>query len=142
MAVHAAGRKQAHHVQRAVVLDRLLAGVDQLRVVEEAAAVDRGVDPGQLLVHHPAGADVHVADLGVAHLAVGQADEAALGVDQRGRAGLPQPAPVGHIGLGDGVVARILAVAPAVQDQQDHGFRAVCSFWHVVWPCEQWQVRL
>src|SRR5690606_30948480 len=115
----------SHDVQDAVVGDRLLAGGDQLGVVEEAAAFDRGVDAGQFLVHHPACADVHVADLGVAHLPVRQADVSTLGVDQGGRAGFPQPAPVGHVGLGDGVVARILAVAPAVQDQQDHGLGAV-----------------
>ena len=42
--------------------------------VEERAVGDRGVDPRQVLEHGPAGAEVEVADLGVAHLARRQAD--------------------------------------------------------------------
>ena len=42
--------------------------------VEERAVRDRRVDPGQVLEHRPAGAEVQVADLGVAHLPGRQAD--------------------------------------------------------------------
>ena len=45
----------------------------ECRTVEERAIRDRGVDPRQVLEHRPAGADVEVAHLGVAHLAGGQA---------------------------------------------------------------------
>ena len=64
--------------------------VGQRRGLGEAAVGDRVADAHQFLLHHAAGADVHVADLGVAHLAVGQADVAAGGVQQGVRAGLPQ----------------------------------------------------
>ena len=51
------------------------------------AAVRHGVaDPHQFLLHHAAGADIQVPDLGVAHLALRQPDVAAGGV-QEARAG-------------------------------------------------------
>ena len=58
----------------------------QLGVGEEAAVLDRRVDAGQVLVDDAAGAEVHVADFGIAHLPVRQADVAAFGMDQRVRA--------------------------------------------------------
>jgi hypothetical protein len=98
---------------------RGLAGGAQLGVVEEAAVLDRGVDPGQVLVDDPARAEVHVPDLGIAHLPVRQADVAAFGMDQGVRGLLPDPPPVRQVGLRQGVVLRLLAMAPAIQDQQD-----------------------
>ena len=71
-----------------------------------------------------------MADLGIAHLSVRQADMAALGVDQGVRAGGPQPVPVGDIGQGQRVVAWVLPVAPAIEDQQDDRFRARGGFMH------------
>ena len=44
---------------------------------KKRAVGDRVVDPGQVLLDDRAGAEVEVADLGVAHLPVGQADVAA-----------------------------------------------------------------
>jgi hypothetical protein len=44
------------------------------RVLEELAIADRFGDAGEVLIHHSSGAQVHVADFGVAHLAVRQAD--------------------------------------------------------------------
>src|SRR6185312_8631086 len=43
-------------------------------IVEERAVLDRIVDPGQVLPHHGARAEVQVPDLRVAHLPLGQAD--------------------------------------------------------------------
>ena len=125
VAVHAAGRKQAHHVQGAAAGQHRVAGGVEFGVVEEAGVLDRRVDPGQVLVDDAAGADVHVPDFGIAHLPVRQADVAAFGVDQGGRMFGQQPAPGGHVGLGDGVVGGIVAVAPAIEDQQDDGAGAV-----------------
>ena len=42
------------------------------RVLEEVAALDRLVDPHEILVDHPARADGQVADLGVPHLPGGR----------------------------------------------------------------------
>jgi hypothetical protein len=124
VAVHAAGREQAHDVKRPAGLARRGAGRAQLGVGEETAVLDRGVDPGQVLVDDPAGAQIHVPDLGIAHLPVRQADVAALGVDQRMRPLRPQPAPVRQLGQRQGVVGRVLAMPPTVQDHEHDGLGA------------------
>ncbi len=82
--VHAAVGDEAEQVQApARAVAGPLAGGEQRLVLEEAAVGDRVVDPGQVLLDDRAGAEVEVADLGVAHLAVGQADVAALGGELR-----------------------------------------------------------
>ena len=70
---------------------RPLAGAEQGLVVEEAAVGDRVVDPGQVLLDDRAGAEVEVADLGVAHLSLRQADVTALGGELGVRELLPEP---------------------------------------------------
>lgn len=120
VAVHAAGRQQAEHVQGAVGAHGVDGGV-QRRVEVEAAVLERRLDPGQVLPDHAAGPQVHVADLGVAHLSLGQADRAAMGGDQGVRTGRAQAVPVRRVGGGDGVVGRIVAMAEAVEDQQQQG---------------------
>ena len=86
----------------------------------EAAVLGRLADPRQLLHHHPAGADVQVADLGITHLAVRQPDIAAGRVKERVRAGLPEPVEVRLARLADGIVGGLLAPAEAVEDHQHH----------------------
>ena len=58
----------------------------QHRVARELAGLDRVVDAREVLVDDAAGADVEMADLGVAHLSVGQADAMLGRVDRRVRA--------------------------------------------------------
>ena len=71
-------------------------------------------------MHHAAGADVHVANLGVAHLPVGQADVAAGGVQKSVRTGLPQLGEGGGLGEADGVVLGCLTPAEAIEDHQHY----------------------
>ena len=71
--VDAAARDQADQVQRSGAVARRRACRPQRRVLEEAAVRDRLVDAGEVLLDDRAGAEVQVADLGVAHLARGQA---------------------------------------------------------------------
>ena len=68
--VHAAGRHQPDQVQAAARVARRRARAAQRLVLEEAAVRDRLVDAGEVLLHDRAGAEVQVADLGVAHLAL------------------------------------------------------------------------
>ena len=56
-----------------------VAGREQGGVRGERAVGDRVADAHERLRHDPSGAEVEVADLGVAHLAVGQADIGAGG---------------------------------------------------------------
>ena len=123
VAVHAARRNQAKHVQGGVrgLVDRI-AGRDKFRVVEKASIRDRRVDPGQILIHHPAGAQIHMPDFGVAHLAFRQTHTQAGGMHQRMRAIAQQRTPMRQVRLGHGVVGGILAMAPAIQDQQQYRF--------------------
>ena len=57
----------------------------QHRVRRELAILDRLIDPGQVLHHDRAGAEVQMAHLGVAHLPLGQPDRAAGRVQLRVR---------------------------------------------------------
>ncbi len=94
--------------------------VRERRRAGEAAVLGGVADARQFLHHHAAGADVQVADLGVAHLAVRQPDIAAGGVQEGVRAALPQPVEVRLARLTDGVVGGFLAPAEAVEDHQHH----------------------
>src|SRR5690606_12065124 len=61
----------------------------------------------------------------------------------RRRVGRGQAPPVGDVGQGQGVVARVVPVAPAVEDQQHHRLRAAhgCGFRHDVRPRDNGQVH-
>ncbi len=48
--------------------------VEERPVVEEGTVFDGARDAGEVLHHQPPGTDVHMPDLGVPHLLVGQAD--------------------------------------------------------------------
>ena len=119
--MHAAGRRKAHQMAGAAALLQRRDQLGQDRVLGERAVLDGVVDARQVRHGDAAGAEVHVADLGIAHLALGQADEALGGVDQALRAGRDQAIVVGRARIEDGVVGRIGAVAPAVEDAQDRG---------------------
>jgi hypothetical protein len=62
----------------------------QHRILEEGAVLDRVLDAREVLLHHRAGAEVEVADLAVAHLALGQPDGAPAGGQLRVAVALPQ----------------------------------------------------
>jgi len=57
------------------------------------------VDHTQIHRHDAARADVHVADLGVAHLTLGQTHIGPVGDEARMRAVCPEPVEVGRLGL-------------------------------------------
>jgi hypothetical protein len=122
MAVHATGREQAEHVQAGVRIAGRATGAEQGRIACEAAIGNRRVNAGQVLVDHATRTDVHVAHLGIAHLALGQADLEAVGIDEAVRTLGEQAPPVRAAGHGDGIVRRLLAMAPAIEDQQQDRF--------------------
>ncbi len=125
VAVHATGREQPEYMQGGGRLRRSGAGADQFGIVEETAVLDRRVHPGQVLVNDATGAQVHVAHFRISHLPLRQAHVAALGVDKGVGTGGQQAAPVGQGGLGQRIVLGLVAMAPAIQDQQDHGLGAL-----------------
>ena len=89
------------------------------RPLEERAVGDRGVDPRQVLEHRPAGAEVEVADLGVAHLAGRQPDGLLRRLQDGVRPAREQAAPGRHPRRGDRVVRRVGADPEAVEDDED-----------------------
>ena len=90
VAVHAAVRDQADEVQRVLPPAQRSIAAASAGLLEELAVADALVDAREVLVDDPAGAHVHVADLGVAHLAGGQADRFAGGDQLRVRIPLHQ----------------------------------------------------
>ena len=105
-------------MQRPVPLLAVVHGLDIGLVLKEAAVLDGPADAGQVLEHHPAGADVGVAHLGVAHLPLGQTHVQPGG-------GQPAAGVLGKnlvqvrlVGGGDGVAGLVLPQAKAVHDDQ------------------------
>jgi len=86
------------------------------------AVLDRAADAGQILVDDSAGAEVHVADFRVAHLAVGQADVAPGTRDQGVRAIGPETVPRRGVGGGNGVGFADFAVAESVEHHEQGDF--------------------
>ncbi len=121
--MHAAGRGEAHQVAGAAVALQLGDQLLEVRDPGERAVGDGGVDARHVGDGHAAGAEVHVAHFGVAHLALGQADEAFRGVDQPLRAGRDQPVVVRRAGIEDRIVPGIGAVAPPIEDAEQGGTR-------------------
>jgi hypothetical protein len=121
MAVHAARRHQAEHLQRAAAGPGRGTCLQQCCIVEEFTRGNVMIDAGEVLVDHAARTDVHVADFGIAHLAVGKADMQAMRVDEVVRAGRQQAAPVRAVRERDRVVLGFDAMAPAIEDQQQYG---------------------
>ena len=125
VAVDAAVGHEAHDVQRFAVLLCVLHGLDVDRVLEELAVLDLLGHLGQDLEHDAARAHVGVADLGVAHLPLGQT-HVKPGSLERGVGVLGEEAvEIRRFGDIDGVAARGGGETVAVHDDQD------CFFAHI-----------
>ncbi|GBD42342.1 hypothetical protein HRbin39_01732 [bacterium HR39] len=124
MRMDAARREQAEQVDGPRAGAHLLRdGVDLPRALQ-LAGFEQPVDARQVLEHHPAGAEVHVADLGITHLAFRQTDGGTVGAQQAARQGSPAAVEDRGVRERHRIVARVLAAAPAVEDAQHHRSRA------------------
>ena len=117
----AARRDQPHQVAAAPALAQPPDQREEGRVARERAVGHGRVDAGQVLQDHAACADGRVADLGIAHLALGQADGGAGGREQPAGTRAGQAVPDRRLGQGDGVVVPLRPVTPAVQHAEDDG---------------------
>ena len=125
--MHAARRREPHQMASAAGLLQRGQKLGQRRIPGERSVLDGVVDPWQVRHGDAAGAKIHVADLGVAHLALGQPDEGLRRVDQALRAGRDQPVVVGRAGIENGIVLGVRAMAPAVEDAEDSRPRTLGS---------------
>ena len=123
MAVDAAGADQTHQVDGLAGIDGSFHVLDQHGVLEHLTVLDGLGDEGQLLVDDAASAHVGVADFRVAHLALGQADGHAAGLDgSHGIVG-KDLVQVGLIGGGHGIaVGLIRRPAETVHDAKHYRF--------------------
>ena len=116
--VHPARREQAHEVAAPPVDFSLAMKSASAGLLRQRAVLDRAVDARQVLQHHPAGADIHVADLGIAHLPVGQADLVLGGVEQRVRRARRNRSQLGVAASAIALSGPSSRDAPAVEDAQ------------------------
>ena len=123
MAVHAAGAHQAHQMDGLAGIDSGLHIFDQHRVFEHLTIADGLGDKGQLLVHDAACAHVGVADLRVAHLAIGQADSHTGSIDGSHGILFHQGIQMGGVGRHYGVAKGLVRhPAEAIHDAQKNRF--------------------
>jgi len=123
VAVDATVRQQAHDVHGLAGGDCFIYRRAEGRVLEELAIADRFGDTGEVLIDHSSGAEIHVADFRVAHLAIRQAHVHARTGDQAvGLAG-GQTVQYGLVGRVHGVVVVAFTVSEAIENYQDQGFR-------------------
>src|ERR1700761_8949309 len=66
-----------------------------------------------------------MADFGIPHLTVGQADIVFARLQLGMRAGLEEFVPMRRVGVEDGVVGLVCALAPAIENAKDDGARNV-----------------
>src|SRR5712671_1984154 len=119
--VHAAIAKQAHQMQS--TLAATLHGLLKERHVLQLLVGDEQVNAGDVHVYDAAGADIEVADFAIAHLALGQADVWAGGMDQRIREFLEQGVISRFARKGDGVAFGFSAESPAVEHGKNNWVR-------------------
>ena len=119
MRMHAARRGEAHQMAGAARTLQPGDEVGELPVRGERSVLDGTVDARQVGHRDATGAEIHVANLGIPHLALRQSDEGLRCVDQRLRAGLDQMVVVRFVRAEDGVVRAVGAVAPTIEDAQD-----------------------
>jgi hypothetical protein len=89
-------------------------------IVAEIAVADHPVDAGDVHLDDAAGADVEMADFGVAHLAIGEADGFATRMDERIGEVPDEGVEDRRVGGEDGVALDGCGVAPAVEDGENN----------------------
>ena len=122
VAVDAAVGKQAHQVEGAPLFLAVFHGRHKFRVLEEVTVLDGLGDPGQLLVDNAAGANIGMAYLRVAHLAIGQSHIHARGADEGVGIGRQDLIQIGGIGSLNRVAILIGVITETIHNQECYGF--------------------
>jgi len=116
--VYPAVAQQAQQMQAPP--SRVFAGGPQNRIFRESVVANHPIQPCNVHLNNAAGADIQVADFAVTHLAIGQADRFARGMNQSVRV-VAQEA-VEHRGVrrAHRVALDGEGVPPSVENGQDH----------------------
>ena len=86
----------------------------------EFAALNGGVDAAQVHLDDAAGAYIHVADLGISHLADRQSDVRTISDQRVIRTRRHQTVEIGGVSQSDGIALGLFAQAPAIEDTQHY----------------------
>src|SRR4051794_3066846 len=126
--MHATRRQEADDMRRAASLGalglHLVNELKQRREFGQRSVRDRPIDARQILHDDPAGAEVGMPDLGIAHLTVGQPDIMLAGVEPGMRPAPRQRVPDRRASARDRVVRAVLALSPSVENAQHERARA------------------
>src|SRR6266487_1119767 len=114
----AAVRDEPEQVDVGAALFRPLERADERGVLEERSIRDRAVHALEVLVEDPARADRQMTDLGVAHLAVRQADRLTGGVERRVRVTRPEGVEHRRLGQLDRIPRAGSRDAPPIEDDE------------------------
>ena len=118
--MHSAVGAEAEEVELLAGLLHVVVGGLDFRVGEEFVLAACDVDLDEVLVDNAAGAEVHVTDLGVAHLAVGQADVFAACLEVAEGIFLAQAVDE-RLALGVDCIAMVVAsFAPTIKDHKKY----------------------
>ncbi len=137
MRMHAAGRNEAEQMRGAFALLQPGDEILERRVLRQRTVFDCRVDARQFLHHHAAGADIQMADLGIAHLSLWQADRLAAGGQEGVRRAGPEPVEVRRLGQGDGIVVPGFIPAETVENDEHHGFCGHVRSFMQAWGCRR-----
>ena len=116
--VYPAVAQQADEMHSRALLTRRSTGVQQRLIREKASILDSACDAHEVLHDDAACAEIHVADFAVSHLPVGQSNRSSRRSQQGTRRLRPQGVPIWRIGQRYRVGGRVLAVTPAVKNDQ------------------------
>jgi hypothetical protein len=115
----APGPEEANEMQRATRGTELGTQLHERWELIELAGLDALGDADEILRDYPAGPEVQMAYLAVAHLTFREPYRESAGVEESARIAAPEPVPDRGIGQLDRVSIAFGPVAPAVQNHED-----------------------
>ncbi len=113
---------QTEEMQRAILLRSKCNRLNERGIGKEAAVSDGAVDAHDIHADDASGAQVQMSNLGIPHLAVGQANKVIARVDQSAWKFFDKMIVRWLASQRDGVAVRIRAIAPSVENGENNRF--------------------
>lgn len=120
--VHPAIRHQSDKMHGLILSYGMAAGLCQHRIPCQRTVLHRLANLDQVLINHPAGPDIHVAYLRIAHLPLGQSYRQTRGIQLRMGIFVVKAVDIGRMGLVYGRHRLVLRNTPAIQDYKKYFF--------------------